>query len=120
MYGLTNSYYGTSSPLLLNTSSSLLELQVGDTGPALRWTFTPFTTARGNGRYTICTVCNDTTYCLGIISTTDDCPYDCTTPHLASAGSGPGQQWALMDQGGGYQRLSNDYTRDGWYLDTYD
>ena len=114
-YELTNSYYGSSSSLEVDTSSPSLELHAASSGTALTWTFT----AAANDKYNICTTYNNTDYCLDIVNNGGTCPQDCTTPHLATPGSDAGQQWTALQQSGGYVKLSNDFTGTGWYLDTY-
>ena len=120
MYRLTNSFYGQARPLVLNTSSSDLELQVGPLNLGLIWTFTP----TPDHKYNICTSVDDTPYCLDILGTVGDCPQDCIVAHLATPSDNLGQQWnsdrtTIPGYDTPYQKLSNEYTGDNWYLDTY-
>ena len=114
-YELTNRYYGKTSPLAVDTSSSDLELLVSTSSSALNWTSTP----TAANRYNICTSYNGKAYCLDIVNTSGSCPDDCTVVHLAAPGPYSGQQWTLLEEDGGTQKLSNDFTGSGWYLNTY-
>lgn len=116
-YQLTNRYYGPSSPLCVNTSTSNHGLFAGDNDCALAWTITQAAT---NGAYNICTSYKGTNYCLDIVNPEGGtCPIACTTPHLGPLSAHFGQQWRFISESLNYYKLSNFLTGSGWYLDTY-
>jgi len=110
-YQLTNAYAGPSFPLAVIPSSPDLELRVASKdGSTLSW---QFLVARDTTKYNICTSYEGASYCLDVLGN------DKTVPHLAIPAFVTGQQWTLTPGQGNTYKFSNDYSGNGYFLDTF-
>ncbi|KAK7192599.1 hypothetical protein DPSP01_006538 [Paraphaeosphaeria sporulosa] len=116
---LTNSYLGPAYSLQPNHSSSItsgVHCAPSRNG-GLLWTLVP--TPEDPTKFNICTTDPQSRQpkCLDIYN---DNSSDRTRVRLADPGHYAGQMWTLISQREpGYFKLSNDWTGEGWYLDTY-
>jgi hypothetical protein len=120
----TNSFLGPAYALAVNSFSTPhrdgLHLQPIRNGCALPFTLVPC--VEDSYRFNICTTHPHTKspQCLDIFN---DNSADRTRVRLADPGHYSGQMWTLIPQAGegpGWYKLQNDFTGQGWYLDTYD
>jgi hypothetical protein len=112
-YILTNKYTGPDHPLQVDPSSTDLQLYTSlqnESTSMLNW---QFHAAPQAAKYNICTNYQSAAYCLDIMRDNK------IEPHLAAPGFYSGQQWTLVPSAGNTYKLSNDYSGDGYYLDTY-
>jgi len=111
-FRLTNSENGPDFALAVVPGSPELKLRVASSdGSKLWWLFYP--TSDPN-EYNICTTYNLETYCLDILGG-DNAK---ATPHLSTISFVKGQLWTLNPAGGTLYKLSNDYSQNGYFLDT--
>jgi hypothetical protein len=112
-YILTNKYTGPDYPLQVGPSSTDLQLHTSPQNESTSMLDWQFHTAPQAGKYNICTNYQSVAYCLDIMRDNK------IAPHLAAPGYFSGQQWTLVPSPGNTYKLSNDYSGDGYYLDTY-
>lgn len=112
---LSNDYLGPAYTLQTHPHSTTNGLHAAPSRyGGLVWAIAP--SAEEPGKFNICTTHNGQPKCLDIYN---DGSCDRTRVCLADPGYYAGQTWSLEPQGNGRCKLSNGWTRPGWYFDTY-
>lgn len=110
---MSNAFLERDYQLAVDPTVSSFQL-VLSASPGLQW-YTNSTAAANKQNFY--TTYLGLSYCLDILRWSGA---NTTTPVLSACSSASaGQQWTSTPVGNGYQRLSNDWTGAGWYMDTY-